>query len=135
MKKILQNRRGEGYIDICIGAVVFIMFIVTLINIIGLIIEHENMEAACDSLLDTATSTGEFGTAFYDTADYYMKKYGYFDIYPDADRFLNDIDRVQLGERMTVTVSKTVFLKGLGIIEIPLDIRTEKTGLSERYWK
>jgi hypothetical protein len=59
-----------------------------------------------------------------------------YDLECDADEYFNvDYRRVQLGTRMSVTVSYDTYIKGLGIFKIPITVTVTKSGLSERYWK
>ena len=34
IRKLLSSRKGEGYIDMCVGVVVFVMVLVIAINIL-----------------------------------------------------------------------------------------------------
>lgn len=134
MLKKLKSKRGEGYIDICISVLVFVMLLVVFINVMSLITLHQDMAIICDNLIETATATGEFGTEFQQTHSDMSDKYGQYDLEYEAEEFLSD-NKVQLGKRMTVTISIETYVKGLGAFKIPITVKVNKYGLSERYWK
>ena len=136
IKKILSSRKGEGYIDMCIGIVVFVMVLILAINIFGFITLKVEMDQIAEDLIEAATFSGEFNGDFWDANDYNLQEYFYYDIDYGADYYFNPENRqVQLGTRMWVTVSKETYIKGLGIFKIPVTVSVTKSGLSERYWK
>ena len=133
MLKKLKNKRGEGYVDMCVGVIVFVMILVIAINIITLRIE---MDQIADELLETATYTGCFGSEFWERDSELLDQYYYYGIDYDADEYFNtSYHRVQLGHTMRVTVSVGTYVKGLGVFMIPVTLRVTRSGLSQKYWK
>ena len=127
MKNIMKNRRGEGYIDICVGVVVFVMVLVIAINIFSFVALRVEMDQIADELIESATYYGCFDMR----SDYFdfTTSYG-------ADKYFNSTyHRVQLGNKMWVTVSVQTYVKGLGAFKIPVTLTVKKSGLSEKYWK
>ena len=107
IKKILSSRKGEGYIDMCIGVVVFVMVLVLTINIFSFITLKVEMDQIADDLIEAATFAGEFNDDFVNADSYNLSEYYYYDIDYGADEYFNEsYQRVQLGKRMWVTVSK-----------------------------
>ena len=136
IKKILSSRKGEGYIDMCVGVVVFVMILVIAINIFSFITLKVEMDQIAEDLIESATYSGEFDTDFWNADMYNLDEYYYYDIYYGADEYFNEAyRRVQLGTRMWVTISKDTYIKGLGIFKIPVTVSVTRSGLSERYWK
>lgn len=136
IKKILSSRKGEGYIDMCIGVVVFVMVLVLTINIFSFITLKVEMDQIADDLIEAATFAGEFNDDFVNADSYNLSEYYYYDIDYGADEYFNEsYQRVQLGKRMWVTVSKDTYVKGLGVFKIPITVSVTKSGLSEKYWK
>lgn len=136
IKSILKSKKGEGYIDICVGVVVFVMVLVIAINIFEFVTLKIEMEQIADDLIETATYSGEFGEDFSDAVIYNKNEYYPFDVFYGADEFFNTgLNRVQLGKRMWVEISKDTYVKGLGVFKIPVTLTVKKSGLSERYWK
>ena len=66
MKKVLKNKRGEGYVDMCVGVVVFVMILVIAINIFGFVTKRIEMDQIADELVEVATYNGSFGSEFRD---------------------------------------------------------------------
>ena len=135
MKKIF-NRKGEGYIDICIGVVCFCMILVVAINLFGFVTTRIELDEIADNLLEAATESGAFSTEYNEMVSAMQEDYYNFSATVGADTYYNSTyHRVQLGEKMWVTVSYTTYVKGLGVFQIPVTVTVKKTGLSEKYWK
>jgi len=136
MKKILKSKKGEGYIDICVGVVCFCMILVVAINLFSFVTTRIELDQIADNLLESATESGAFSTDYNSMVSTMKKDYYSFTSTPGADKYFNtSLKRVQLGEKMWVSVSYTTYVKGLGVIKIPVTITVKKTGLSEKYWK
>ena len=136
IKKVLSSRKGEGYIDMCVGVVVFVMILVIAINIFSFITLKVEMDQIAEDLIESATYSGEFDTDFWNADMYNLDEYYYYDIDYGADEYFNEAyRRVQLGTRMWVTISKETYVKGLGIFKIPITVSVPRSGLSERHWK
>ena len=136
IKKLLSSRKGEGYIDMCVGVVVFVMVLVIAINIFSFITLKVEMDQIAEDLIEAATFSGEFENDFWNADMYNLGEYYYYDIDYGADEYFNEAyRRVQLGTRMWVTISKDTYIKGLGIFKIPVTVSVTRSGLSERYWK
>ena len=130
VKKILHSRKGDGYVDICIGVIAFVMVLVIALNIFEFVTLRVEMDQ-----IEAATFSGEFNDDFFNTDSAMLDDYYYYDIDWGADKYFNTAyDRVQLGDRMWVEISVDTHIKGLGI-KIPITLRVKKSGLSERYWK
>ena len=135
MKKIF-NKKGEGYIDICVGVVCFCMLLVVAINLFSFVTLRIELDQIADNVLEAATESGAFSTEYNDMVTAMKSDYYTFTATPGADSYFNtSLKRVQLGEKMWVTVSVTTNVKGLGVVKIPVTITVKKTGLSEKYWK
>ena len=136
LKNLLSSRKGEGYIDMCVGVVVFVMILVIAINIFSFITLKVEMDQIAGDLIEVATYAGEFNEDFWNADSYNLEQYYDYYVQYGADEYFNSsYHRVQLGERMWVTVSKDTYIKGLGIFRIPITVSVTKSGLSERYWK
>lgn len=136
IKKLLHSKKGEGYVDMCVGVVVFVMILVIAINIFEFITLRIEMDQIADDLIESATYAGCFDDDFWNADSDMLDQYYYYDIDYGADRYFNTAyNRVQLGERMWVKISKHTYIKGLGVFKIPVTVSVKKSGLSERYWK
>ena len=132
----IKNKRGEGYVDMCVGVIVFVMILVIAINIFSFITLRIEMDQIADELLETATYNGCFGDEFWDRNTDLLGQYFYYDIGYDADEYFNTAyHRVQLGHVMSVTVSVDTYVRGLGVFKIPVTLSVTRSGLSQKYWK
>lgn len=136
MKKLLKSRRGEGYVDMCVGVVVFVMILVIAINIFSFITLRIEMDQIADELIEAATYSGCFGSDFWDRDRDLIDDYFFYDIDCGADQYYNSTyERVQLGNKMWVKVSYDTYIKGLGVFKIPVTLTVKRSGLSQKYWK
>ena len=55
IRKILHSKKGEGYVDMCVGVVVFVMILVIAINIFSFITLRIEMDQIADELIEAAT--------------------------------------------------------------------------------
>ena len=135
-KTVSRNKRGEGYVDVCIGVIAFVIVIVIAINIFSFITLRSDMELVADELLETATYTGCFGTDYGNMKTMLKSDYFDFDTNEGAESFFNAAyKRVQLGDTMWVEVRVTTYLRGVGAFKIPVTLTVKRSGISEKYWK
>jgi len=134
-KKIFSSKKGEGYVDICIATVIFVMLTVIALNIFSFITLKNDMDQIADELIVVATHTGRFGWEFAEIDNDLLEDYFYYDIDYGADNYFTSGDKVQLGDKMWVEISVDTSVKGLGIFEIPVTLRVKRSGISEAYWR
>ena len=79
LKKVLKNRNGEGYVDMCVGVIVFVMILVIAINIFSFITLRIEMDQIADELLETATYNGCFDSDFWSRDSDLLEDYYYYD--------------------------------------------------------
>ena len=136
MKRLLKSKKGEGYIDICVGVIVFVMVLVITINIFSFVTLRIEMDQIADELIEAATYSGCFDDDFWARDDDMLDEYFFYDIDCGADKYFNSTyQRVQLGGKMWVEISVRTHIKGLGVFKIPVTLKVHKSGLSEKYWK
>lgn len=135
IKKIFSSKKGEGYIDICIATVIFVMLTVIALNIFSFITLKNDMDQIADNLIIAATHSGEFGEDFSDVDMDMIDNYFYYELDYGAEEFFTSGEKVQLGDRMWVEIWVDTSVKGLGIFEIPVTVKVKRFGISEAYWK
>ncbi|MCR5693981.1 MAG: DUF4320 family protein [Clostridia bacterium] len=136
LKKIMKSKNGEGYVDMCVGVIVFVMILVIAINIFSFITLRIEMDQIADELLEAATYNGCFNDEFWARDTDMLDEYYYYDIDYGADEYFNSTyHRVQLGHVMWVKISVETEIKGLGIFKIPVTLTVHRSGLSQKYWK
>ena len=134
-KKIFSSKKGEGYVDVCVATVIFVMLTVIGLNIFSFIILKNDMDQIADDLIVVATHTGQFGDDFWEADELLMEEYFYYEISYGASEYFTQDEKVQLGDKMWVEVWVTTNLKGLGVFEIPVTVKVKRSGLSEVYFK
>ena len=135
IKKYLSSKRGEAYIDVVIGLLVVVVFMVLMLNIFSFVTLKTHMDRIAEDLLDVATFTGEFGDEFDAKITELKTKHGDFEVAIYADTYFNStLKQVQLGDVMVVQVTVKTYVAGMGTA-IPLTLTVERTGKSENYWK
>jgi hypothetical protein len=134
--KSFKNKRGEGYIDICVMIISFISCLVIALNIFSFITLKVEMDTIAEELIESATYEGEFGDEFENRTETMKDVYYEFETEYGADEWFNTtLERVQLGDEMWVTISKETYVKGLGAFKIPVTVKVTRSGISEKYWK
>lgn len=136
MKQIIKNRKGEGYIDICVGILALLTVLVLSLNIYSFLTLKQDMDEITEQLIEVAASKGCFGDAFHAREQALKTQYFDFDTAVSADSYYNAAyRRVQLGGTMRVTITVHTKLVGVGMVEIPVTATSSRSGISEHYWK
>ena len=136
LKQLMKSKNGEGYVDMCVGVVVFVMVLVVAINLFSFIALRVEMDQIADELIEAATYSGCFDSDFRDRDGELLDDYYYYEIEYGAEKYFNTpYYRVQLGDTMWVQISKETYIKGLGAFKIPVTVTVKRSGISERYWK
>ena len=132
----MKSKNGEGYVDMCVGVIVFVMILVIAINIFSFITLRIEMDQIADEILEASTYSGCFGNDSQDAYERMLDEYYDFDLDFGADEYFNSTyKRVQLGHVMWVEISVTTEIKGLGVFKIPVTLTVHRSGLSQKYWK
>lgn len=119
MKKILSNRKAEGYIDIAVGIIALMMVLVVTLNIYTFFMLRQDLDTVSGFLIETATSEGCFGEEFDERCEELRSSFFDFDVVASADEYYNSTyERVQLGDKMTVTVSVHTYVRGVGAFTV-----------------
>ena len=141
IKKLLHSKKGEGYVDMCVGVVVFVMILVIAINIFEFITLRIEMDQIADDLIEAATYAGCFDDDFWNADGDMLDQYYYYDIDYGADRYFNSSAAVNsaLPERQwrisSISVSglpmiSALHLQGTGSYSSVMPGKTVKQPLS-----
>lgn len=136
MRRIFRSKKGEGYIDVVIGILALMAVLVVTLNIFEFMTLKEDLDEISGQLIETATFNGCFDAAFDERAEDLQNRSFQFDVETDAQEYFNtSYKRVQLGDKMEVTVSVETYVRGLGVFKIPITVTSHRSGISEKYWK
>ena len=136
MKKTIFNRRGQGYIDVVISALVIVFLLILAMSVWSIVTLKQDVRYFCNELLETATSTGQIGDEV--EARYYAlceesglnPKVDFSATYFDASS-----KKVQYGKIIKCTVTCRMTLPGFGDFKFPINVTETQSGLSRHYWK
>ena len=136
MRRFFRSQKGEGYIDVVIGILALMAVLVVTLNIFEFMTLKEDLDEISGQLIETATFNGCFDAAFDERAEDMQNRFIQFDVETDAQEYFNtSYKRVQLGDKMEVTVSVETYVRGLGVFKIPITVTSHRSGISEKYWK
>ncbi len=136
MRRFFRSQKGEGYIDVVIGILALMAVLVVTLNIFEFMTLKEDLDEISGQLIETATFNGCFDAAFDERAEDLQNRFFQFDVETDAQEYFNtSYKRVQLGDKMEVTVSVETYVRGLGVFKIPITVTSHRSGISEKYWK
>ena len=88
IRKILRSNKGEVYVDMCVGVVVFVMILVIAINIFSFITLRVEMDQIADELIEAATYAGCFDDDFWHADSDMLDQYYYCLLYTSPVFFL-----------------------------------------------
>lgn len=136
MRRIFRSKKGEGYIDVVIGILALMAVLVVTLNIFEFMTLKEDLDEISGQLIENATFNGCFDAAFDERAEELQNRFFQFDVETDAQEYFNtSCKRVQLGDKMEVTVSVETYVRGLGVFKIPITVTSHRSGILEKYWK
>ncbi len=130
---LLREKRGEGYVDICIGALVFAALAVFALGLFAFLGERTAMDAYADRLAEVCAFEGRVPSDLTERVPPPKESY---EVEAGADDYFDEAaGTVQLGETLWVRVTYTGRLEGVFGFGIPVTVSVERKALSERYWK
>lgn len=136
MKKKFSSKRGEMYIEAVVTTLVLTALLIACLSTFRVATVKTQADAVADQLLETATFYGCFGEEFDAMLDSLRETFPglTFEVSYDGDWYNATLERVQLGDTMTVTVTYYVSFGGFGSY-LTMALDTTRTGSSENYWK
>lgn len=136
MKNIKHSKKAEGYIDVVVGIFAFVMVLVVTINIFEFLALKQDLDEISGQLIELATFKGSFDESFDERVEILQNVFFDFEVTTSAESYFNAAyKKVQLGDKMDVTVSVQTYVQGLGIFKIPITVTSHRSGISEKYWK
>lgn len=131
LKKILQSRRGEGYIDVCVLVLCAMLVIALAVQVLPAFIAKQQLDTFATELIREAEIAGRVGSET-DRREQTLREQTGLD--PDVE--WSDTGRIQLNEEVSVTLTYEIDL-GLfaGFGSFPITLRADAAGKSEVYWK
>ena len=131
MRRLLKEKRGEGFVDVCVLVLSVALVLALVVRIAPVFVAKQNLDVFADELVRTAEINGQVGSVTSSKAAALRGGTGL-----DPDISWSDTGRIQLNEEVTVTLTHEIDL-GLfaGFGSFPITLRADATGKSEVYWK
>lgn len=131
LKKILKNRRGEGYIDVAVLVLCVMLVIAVAVSVLPVFVTKNKLDTYAAELCREAEIAGRVGSETTLRAQVLTEKTG---LNPDISWSKNG--KIQLNQEFTVTVTTQTDL-GLfgGFGSFPVTLKAQASGKSEVYWK
>lgn len=131
MKKILQCKRGEGYIDVCVLVLCAMLVIALAVQVLPVFIAKHQLDTYATELCREAEISGRVGSETSRRAAVLTEQTG---LSPRIS--WSKTGNIQLNQEITVTLTleKNIGLFG-GFGSFPITLRSEASGKSEVYHK
>lgn len=131
LKRILKNKRGEGYIDVAVLVLCAMLVIALAVRVLPVYIQKQQLDTFAIELIREAEIAGRVGTETSRREQVLREKTG---LQPTITWLTSG--KIQLNEEVTVTVTYQTNI-GLfaGFGSFPITLRADAAGKSEVYWK
>lgn len=130
-RSALKNRRGEGYIDICLLVLVAMLVLALCLKVLPVFVAKQQLDTFATELCREAEISGRVGSETNRRAAVLREKTG---INPDIT--WSDSGELQLNQEVTVIVTLRM---NIGLFDsfgsFPVTLRAQASGKSEVYWK
>lgn len=131
MTKILKDKRGEGYIDVCVLVLAVVMVLALVVRVAPVFVAKQNLDMFADELARTAEIAGNVGSATTAKANALKTQTGLIPVIS-----WSKTGNIQLGQEVTVTLTTTVNIGLFGnFASFPITLTSKATGTSEVYHK
>lgn len=131
MLKKLKDRRGEGYIDICVLVLCAMLVIALAVQVFPVFIAKNQLDTFATELCREAEISGSVGSETSRRAAVLKEQTGI-----DPDISWSKTGNIQLNEEITVTVT---LQRNIGLFgdfgSFPITLRAQASGKSEVYHK
>lgn len=131
VRSALKNRRGEGYIDICLLVLVAMLVLALCLKVLPVFVAKQQLDTFATELCREAEISGRVGSETNRRAAVLREKTGI-----DPDITWSDSGELQLNQEVTVTVTLRM---NIGLFDsfgsFPVTLRAQASGKSEVYWK
>lgn len=137
IKRRLLNKKGYSHITSIIGFLILMMCLACFMSVTPVFITKFSLDNYANELIREAEITGIIGT---ETTERLERLNDLKGLYPIVSWKVKGTDvagssnkKINLGEEVSVTISKEVFVHFFG--EWQFTLKSTATGLSEVYWK
>lgn len=138
ISKYLKEKKGEMYIDLAIGLLVLVVFVIALGTVFPVFVHKQNIDAAARQIARMAEVSGSTGDPVQELID--NSDFGLDTVEFDTTYYNASLKQIQFKTPFEVTVTKTIELELIrpmigSPITIPINLSSTAHGISEQYWK
>ena len=116
MKRLLKDKRGEGFVDVCVLVLAIAMVLSLVVRIAPVFVAKQNRDVGSATNAKAADLREQTGL--------------------DPNISWSDTGKIQLGNEVEVTLTTTVNIGLFGeFASFPVTLTAKASGTSEVYWK
>lgn len=130
MIKLLQSKRGEGYIDVVVVVLVIMLFIALAVHVFPVFIAKHQLDTFAAELVREAEITGRIGSETTAKANRLRSDTG---INPDIS--WSRTGNIQIDTEVTLTLTLRHDIGFFNFGSFPVTLTSRATGKSEVFWK
>ncbi|MFI3326718.1 MAG: DUF4320 family protein [Clostridia bacterium] len=136
LNKVISNNRGEGYIDVAVTVLIFMMLIVLSLNVFSFLTLKQDMDYYAKEMIYAASSFGKTNDEVLERQEILTEETGIDPVIVWETEYFNESQQtVQYGENISITLQYDTYLQGFGTVQIPITLTVKHSGLSMTYWK
>jgi hypothetical protein len=128
--KLLQSRRGEGYVDIIVVVLVIMLFIALAVKMFPVFIAKNQLDTFASELVREAEITGRIGSETTAKANQLKTQIGI-----DPAISWSRTGNLQLNSEVTLTLTLRHDIGFFSFGSFPITLTSKAAGKSEVYWK
>jgi len=128
--KLLQSRRGEGYVDVIVLVLVIMLFVALAVNVFPVFIAKNQLDTFAAELVREAEISGRVGSETTAKANRLKT-----DIGIDPTISWSRTGNLQIDTEVTLTLTLRHDIGFFNFGSFPITLRSQATGKSEVYWK
>jgi Tfp pilus assembly protein PilE len=130
LAKLLQSRRGEGYVDVIVVVLVIMLFIALAVRVFPVFIAKNQLDTFAAELVREAEIAGRVGGETTAKANQLKTQIGI-----DPTISWSRTGNIQLNNEVTLTLTLRHDIGFFSFGSFPITLTSKATGKSEVYWK
>jgi hypothetical protein len=130
LPKLLQSRRGEGYVDVIVVVLVIMLFVALAVNVFPVFIAKNQLDTFAAELIREAEIAGRVGSETTARTNQLKNELGI-----DPAISWGKTGNIQLNQEVTLTLTLKYDIGFFNFGSFPITLTSKATGKSEVYWK
>ncbi len=130
VKKIMQDKKGEGYIDVIVMVFILVLILALVIKVYPVFVAKSKLDTFASELVRVAEIEGTINEKVQNRYEELAEE---LKMRPSIE--WNTTGNVQIGDDISI---KVFFTYKMGFFEfgnLPIDLESRASGKSEVYWK